>query len=328
MISIFLFVLLIVCIFIIIIIKNNYCKVMQDLNKILIAINRIRYGDINIRLQNLNDKKLESIINRLFETIYDREMMIKEYQATLSKKNLSLEEIIKQEKQLQSFKEEFAATLTHDMKVPVVAELNSIEYLLEGRFGTLNEKQIEILNLMKSSNQELKDLIENMLETYRLEQKGLKLTLALNNFNNFLISIINEMYPIAYNTSHKIIYCLEKTSGLELIFDELQLKRVIKNLVQNAISFSPTESEINIKTFIEDNNVKFIISNYGKNILKEDLDMIFNKYYSGHSKFRKAGTGLGLYLSQQIALAHNGNINVDNSEDGKTTFILELPLGN
>ena len=328
MISIFLFVLLIVCIFIIIIIKNNYCKVMQDLNKILIDINRIRYGDINIRLQNLNDKKLESIINRLFETIYDREMMIKEYQATLSKKNLSLEEIIKQEKQLQSFKEEFAATLTHDMKVPVVAELNSIEYLLEGRFGTLNEKQIEILNLMKSSNQELKDLIENMLETYRLEQKGLKLTLALNNFNNFLISIINEIYPIAYNTSHKIIYCLEKTSGLELIFDELQLKRVIKNLVQNAISFSPAESEINIKTFIEDNNVKFIISNYGKNILKEDLDMIFNKYYSGHSKFRKAGTGLGLYLSQQIALAHNGNINVDISEDGKTTFILELPLEN
>ena len=93
MISIFLFVLLIVCIFIIIIIKNNYCKVMQDLNKILIAINRIRYGDINIRLQNLNDKKLESIINRLFETIYDREMMIKEYQATLSKKTFLLKKL-------------------------------------------------------------------------------------------------------------------------------------------------------------------------------------------------------------------------------------------
>lgn len=306
----------------------NYKKLNNDVGIISKIIKKVRYGDINIRLQNLNNKELESIINRLLETIYDREMMIKEYQATLSKKNLSLEEIIKQEKQLQSFKEEFAATLTHDMKVPVVAELNSIEYLLDGRFGSLNEKQTEILNLMKSSNQELKDLIENMLETYRLDQKGIKLNLAKNNFNDFLISIIKDMYPIAYNTSHNIIYSIEETMGLVFKFDELQLKRIIKNLIQNAISFSPTGSEIKISTRISDSNIKFIISNNGNNISKEDLNMIFNKYYSGHSKFRKAGTGLGLYLSQQIALAHNGNINVDNSEDGKTTFILELPLRN
>ena len=102
--------------------------------------------------------------------------MIKEYQSVLSKKNLSLEQILQQEKQLQIFKEEFAATLTHDMKVPVIAELNSLNYLLEGRFGNLNEKQIQVLNLMKTSNQELKDLIENMLETYKLEQK----TIVLN----------------------------------------------------------------------------------------------------------------------------------------------------
>ena len=53
--------------------------------------------------------------------------------------------------------------------------------------------------------------------------------------------------------------------------------------------------------------------------------MIFQKYYSGYSKFKKAGTGLGLYLSQQIALAHNGTITVNNSEDGITAFVLTLP---
>lgn len=303
---------------------RKYKKLQNDVSKIFIAVKRLRYGDVNVRIDNLNNKELQTITNRLFETIADREMMIKEYQATLSKKNLSLEEILKQEKQLQLFKEEFAATLTHDMKVPVIAELNSLNYLLDGRFGELNEKQTEILKLMKSSNQELKELIENMLETYKLEQKAITLNLQKYNLNNFLNTVINEMQPIALSTMHTISTNLEQTNNFDYNFDEFQLKRVIKNIIQNAISFSPNNSEINISTELFENKIKINITNSGSNISKEDLELIFQKYYSGHSKFRKAGTGLGLYLSQQIMLAHNGNITVDNSKESVTVFTLTL----
>ena len=146
----------------------------SDISKLNVALKRVRYGDVNIRLNNLKDTNVENSANRLFETISDREIMIKEYQSTLADKNLSLEKIIENEKQLQLFKDEFTATLTHDMKVPVIAELNSINYLLDGRFGELNQKQKDILNLMKISNQELKDLIENLVETYKIEQKALE----------------------------------------------------------------------------------------------------------------------------------------------------------
>ena len=309
-----------------ILLQKKYKKLNLDVARIAIAIKRVRYGDFNVRLDKLNNKNLQSTINSLIESMYDREMMIKEYQATLSKKNLSLEEVLKQEKQLQMFKEEFAATLTHDMKVPVIAELNSLNYLLEGRFGELNQKQIEILNLMKSSNQELKDLIENMLETYRLEQKKLELSLSENNFNDFIISVIKEMEPIAFNTKLAIVSELDKTSNLVLNFDSFQLKRVVKNLIQNAISFSQNESEIKLSTEKNTNEVKLFVTNKGVGISPEDLDMIFHKYYSGQSKFRKAGTGLGLYLSQQIVLAHEGKIEVDSSKEGYTTFILTLKV--
>lgn len=305
------------------IISNN--KLLQsDMGKLLLAIKRVRYGDINVRLENLNDKELENAVNRLFETMYDREMMIKEYQSTLAEKNLSLEEILKQEKQLQLFKEEFAATLTHDMKVPVIAELNSLNYLLEGRFGDLNEKQLEILKLMKSSNQELKELIENMLETYRLEQKSLNINKILQPLNSFISEIAEEMKPIAIQTAHSICTNLNNTEDINIYFDAFQLKRVIKNLIQNAISFSPNESEISITSAKIDNSIKIFFTNKGSGISTEDLNLIFQKYYCGHSKFRKAGTGLGLYLSQQIVLAHDGNIEVDSSKEGYTTFILTL----
>ena len=325
-INVFLCLLVVLLVFIILIIKTNYNKVTHDINKISIAIKRIRYGDINIRLQNLYNQELESFINRLFETIYDREMMIKEYQATLSKKNLSLEEIIKKEKQLQLFKEEFAATLTHDMKVPVIAELNSLNYLLEGRFGALNNKQLEILKLMKASNQELKELIENMLETYRLEQKKIKLDKSKNYLNPFINSIVEEMGQIAIETDHKISVDISQTENIELEFDVFQLKRVIKNLIQNALSFSPNSSEIIIRSELYNEKIKLLFTNKGSGISADDLDLIFQKYYCGHSKFRKAGTGLGLYLSQQIVLAHNGKIEVDSSKDEETTFILTLPF--
>lgn len=305
---------------------KKYKSLTLDMLKISLAVKRVRYGDINVRVENLNNQKIEVALNRLIETMCDREMMIKEYQSVLAKKNVSLEEILKQEKQLQMFKEEFAATLTHDMKVPVIAELNSLNYLLEGRFGDLNSNQIEILNLMKSSNLELKDLIENMLETYRLEQKKLELNLANNNFNEFLNSTLKELKPICLNYQHIIVSDFSETNDLVFNFDSFQLKRVIKNLMQNAFSFSQNSTEVKVETRRFNDKVKILVTNKGVGISPEDLDLIFHKYYSGQSKFRKAGTGLGLYLSQQIVLAHNGTIDVDCSKEGFTTFILTLPV--
>lgn len=324
-ISLFLIFSLCLCIGLYILLKK-YKRLREDVYKIYLAIKRVRYGDINVRVENLNNKELETTINRHIETINDREMMIKEYQSTLARKNLSLEEVLKQEKELQLFKEEFAATLTHDMKVPVIAELNSLNYLLDGRFGDLNQKQREILMLMKSSNQELKDLIENMLETYRLEQKKLELDLSLNDFNSFLDSCIKEMQPNAFNTKHRLVSDFSQSENLKISFDAFQLKRVVKNLLNNAITFSPNETDIEIYTKKYNDEIKLYIRNKGQGISPEDLDLIFHKYYSGQSKFRKAGTGLGLYLSRQIILAHNGKIEVETEPEKYTTFVMTLPL--
>ena len=312
-------------VFSLIFIKNKYFKLKNDVNKIYLALKRVRYGDINVRVENLNNKDLENITNRLFETMYDREMMIKEYQSTLSNKNISLEEIIKHEKQLQMFKEEFAATLTHDMKVPVIAELNSLNYLLEGRFGPLNDKQIELMKLMKSSNEELKELIENMLETYRLEQNSIILNKTKTSINNFIEILADEMEPIALNTGHKIILNISKTENKEGYFDSFQLKRVLKNIIQNAITFSPENSEIKLITDYSNDKITFSVINKGSTISSNDIELIFQKYYSSNSKFKKAGTGLGLYLAGKIIEAHNGSIQVDCSKKDYTSFIIEIP---
>lgn len=323
--AIFSVILIVLCINYVILYKKHR-SLKEDIAKLFIAVKRARYGDISVRLQSLNNKQLEKTVNRLFETISDRELMIKEYQTTLSDKNISLEKIIKNEKELRLFKEEFVATLTHDMKVPVVAELNSLNYLLEGRFGELNDKQKEALNLMLSSSQELKDLIENLLETYKLSDKELTLNKTKNLFNTILEDVIAEMTPIAERNSNFINTNLSETKEIYAEYDIFQLKRVFKNIIQNAISNSKESEPIQIKTEVNSDNITVKITNKGSGISQEDLDLIFNKYYCGHSKFRKAGTGLGLYISQQIMLAHNGSIKIDSATPDDTTFAVIFPL--
>ena len=305
-------------------IKKENKALKYDISKIILATKRVRYGDINIKLEKLNNDELQNTINRLFETIHDRELMIKEYQATLSKKNLSLEEIIKQEKEIRKLKEDITATLTHDMKVPVIAELNSIDYLLQGHFGELTEKQKEALNLMKASNQELKELIENILESYKMEQKEMQLNISNIQINNFLETIIKEMEPISFSKNIKIQNNIEETTNFEIEADEFQIKRIIKNLLQNAITHSAKNNCININTSKTEQELKIQVINEGITISEEEINLIFKKYYSGQSKFRKLGTGLGLYLSKKIAQAHKGDLTVS-CEEEKTIFTLHLP---
>ena len=304
----------------------RYKHLKSDISKLYIAVKRLRYGDINVRLKSLNNKDLESAVNRLFETIADREIMIKEYQTTLSDKNLSLEQILEKEKQIRVFKEELTATLAHDMKVPVIAELNSLNYLLEGKFGELNNKQSEVITLMKSSNQELKELIENMLEIYKMEQNSIKLDITSNNIFEFIKNTAEEMKPIAYKNHNEIELNLDCIKNEEIKFDTFQIKRVFKNLLQNAINNSHQNESIKITAEKTKGELKIKITNKGVGISKEDLELIFQKYYSGSSKFRKTGTGLGLYISQQIVLAHNGKIEISSSNAEDTTFSVVFGL--
>ena len=106
----------------------------------------------------------------------------------------------------------------------------------------------------------------------------------------------------------------------------MQLERVIKNLISNAISHSNTKKNIDIK--ISENQGMAIISviDYGQGIPQEEINMIFNKYYSAAKKFRKIGTGLGLYLSQKIIESHGGEITVQSEEGVGTEFFVKLPM--
>ncbi len=292
-------------------------KLLRSLTK---TINSVRYGNL---YERVNDEisqtfpNLAQSVNSMIESIVDREDMIKEYQNDLSKKINVLKEI-------EELKEDFVATLTHDLKVPILAEKNMLNFLLDKRFGELNEKQTEALLHLKNSNKELVELVEIILETYKLNETKIELNLEETNVNSLIEETIEEMKPIADTDSIQIKYWTEFDRKIKL--DKFYMKRVLKNLILNAISFSNPSSTVDVALCNDDKNIYIKITNYGKGIKKEELKHVFDKYYTTAKKFRKVGTGLGLYLSNKIIQAHKGRIFIESQDHEYTTFIIELAI--
>lgn len=231
---------------------------------------------------------------------------------------------ITDQRELDKLKEDFVATLTHDLKVPIVAESNILEFLIDGKFGEINEKQNEAISNMRDCNRELLELVQVLLETYKIKETGIDLDKENINLIPFMNDVLDEMRPIAEKSGFKINFYPEY--DINFSADSMQLKRVVKNLVQNAISHSESNKDVDVKISQHEGFVYISIFDYGKGIPKENIDKIFNKYYSTAKKFRKIGTGLGLYLSLKIVKSHGGEIIVNSQENVSTEFCIKLPV--
>lgn len=306
--------------------KNINSENDDYFKRIINYINSIRYGNITEKIDESNllgtKKILAQSINRMSETLVDRENMIREYEKVMLEKNKSLEQLIKQEQDMHSLRKDFIATLGHDLKVPILAADNTLEFLLDGTFGELNSKQFEVLKKMKNSNSDLIILVENILATYKSDEQNIVLQKSMINLKSLIIDAVQELTELAQRENINIETALD---DVDISVDPFQMKRVIKNLLHNAISYSLKNSSVQIILSKQDKYAIIEVVDFGVGIEEKDIAHIFEKYYSCAKKFRKVGTGLGLYLSNQIVKTHEGTIEVNSTPNEKTVFTIKLP---
>ena len=228
------------------------------------------------------------------------------------------------QKEIESLKEDFVATLTHDLKVPIIAEANMLEFFINEKFGQLNDMQKEALKTMKSSNKELLSLVQIVLDTYKVKEGEIELNIKPLSIEKFLMEIVDEMQSIAQKTNNRLVIHLRSDFNIDV--DYVQFKRVVKNLVNNAILYGSPDTNIDLIVKRKWDNIQIIVKDYGQGISKEDVDKIFNRYFSASKKFRKIGTGLGLYLSQKLVQAHGGTLTVSSKKGKYTEFCINLPV--
>lgn len=226
---------------------------------------------------------------------------------------------------IEQTKKTFIATLSHDLKVPLLAENHALKFLLKGSYGELTDKQYDAVQNMLNSNNDLLHLVNNLLEVHKHESGTLELAIEETNVYNLVEKCISELLPITIH-SKKLITCNIPESFPSVCVDKKEIKRVIINLISNAIKHSPENSSITIEGVEGIDSITIKIIDDGNGISKEECEKIFERYYTSSKKFRRIGTGLGLYLSKQIIEAHGGTIGVESELNKGSTFWFTLPL--
>ncbi len=221
-------------------------------------------------------------------------------------------------------KENFVATLSHDLKTPALSQIKSLQILLDESLGSLNTEQKSLLNATLNSCKYMKEMILTLLATYKFKSG----TVTLNYEDFDILALIKECTEEIKSLAHekKLNIQIDSESKNNIVCaDRMQIKRVIMNLLANAISYAFKNTVINITIVNDRGFFRFYIENSGGYIEDEVLKQLFNKYSSFASKYKRASTGLGLYLSKQIIEAHLGIIKAESFIEGKNIFSFYIP---
>lgn len=217
------------------------------------------------------------------------------------------------------------ATITHDLKTPAVAQIRAIELLLKGNFGEVNERQRSYLNDILHSCQNMLDMLVNMLWLYKFDNKMVPI-----NTNSFCINeLIQEIFEenkLMLTSKNHIFKQNYRTAKIFISADRMHIKRIISNLLMNAVNHSKENTTIRLESYIKDNKFVFKVNNEGAFLSKELLKCIFNKNKIFTQKTDGLSTGLGLYLSNSLLELNGGKILYSSSENGINTFGFSINL--
>ena len=214
---------------------------------------------------------------------------------------------VTEQKKSDKLRDDFIATLTHDLRTPLLAAIQTLTFFLNGALGELDEKQKLLLATMQKSNEDLLGLVNALLEVYKYDADKLELTKTNFNMYNLVEQVYNELQPLAQTKEIEFkIECTNK--NLTVNADRSEIRRVICNLCGNAINCTQNGGRVVITLKNEGNDLIFSVSDNGSGIPQEDIPNMFQRFSQGTSKKRSTGTGLGLYLSRQIIESHGGKI--------------------
>jgi PAS domain S-box-containing protein len=226
---------------------------------------------------------------------------------------------------LQQQREDFVATLTHDLKTPILAANRAIKLLLDGDFGEVAEAQAKILETIQQSNESQYKMVQTLLDVYRYDSGAKKLSLVETDLRDVVQSLVDEVQPLTNSRQIELTVNLPKECQ-KVLCDSGELRRVIQNLVDNAIKFTPAGGKITATLQQDPDRTLVSVTDTGKGISEDDKPKLFQRFWQASSSSGRyyASTGLGLYLCRKIVELHDGRIWCE-SEPGKgSTFFFTI----
>lgn len=291
---------IIICCILTVILSRRY--IVNTFNSIDAILDRILTKDISAPFETVRDSRMSKLT-------YKANRIIDMYVSDVAQTK-------KEKETIQSF----ISDMSHQMKTPLSGISIHSDLLLEGNIAS--EKQEDFLKRIKLSSEKLQWMMDSLIKVSRLEVGAIQLTPVQAGIKQTIAESIGNVIAPASKKNIDII--VSHFENFQLYHDEKWTKEAITNVFENAIKYSPPDSNIEVSVEKMPFYTKIMITDHGIGIDKNDWNLVFKRFYRGNNVKDNEGSGLGLYLTSLIMEKQGGYIMIDSIPNEFTSFSLFL----
>lgn len=280
---------------------------MRSLRNIVSTVKKFGEGDLTARVPSSAQGELaivSSSINTMADTIVR-----------------NIEEL----KEVDKLRRDLIANISHDIRTPISIIHGYIETLIMKQDTLDIQKRQEYMQTIIKSTERLKRLMTDLFELSKLESRQIK-----PKFESFFISDLLQDLTHKYGLmaqERKIELEADLESRMPVVHADIaMIERVMQNLIDNAMNYTPENGKVKIKMDESDRYVNISVINSGEGIPAEEIPKIFDRYYKVENNTSGNGTGLGLAIVKNILEIHQSDISVTSEVKGDTSFTFHLPI--
>jgi signal transduction histidine kinase len=287
------------------IISRSFTKPIQELYK---ATQELEKGNFTVRANITTNDELTQLSD------------------AFNRSSFALSKMEEERLQLDKAKAEFLSITSHELRTPITPLKAQLQMLQQEYFGKLTEKQKESLDVILRNTERLNKIIEDFLEVSRIEAARLKFTFRKTDLQETVKETVKFMEGFAKKKNIKLVVTTGELPNIEV--DPDRISQVLRNLVHNAIKFSPLDSSIEIHTEVKKSYIQFSVKDQGIGLKSEDQIRVFEPFYQveGTLSQKLGGTGLGLTICRGIIEAQKGKIWVESKPGYGSTFYFTVPF--
>jgi len=235
--------------------------------------------------------------------------------------------MIIRQKKLSEMKSDFINNMTHEFKTPISTISLAAEVLLQSNESSSTSRIKRYAKIIFDENQRMQTRVDRVLQMALIDKNEFRLNLSETDIHKLIKETMNSISLHDYEKQVQVKYNLTAENHV-ILADELQIRSMINNLLENAVKYSSKQPVINISTRQMNGSVHIRLQDNGIGISSEAAKHIFDKFYRVHTGniHDVKGFGLGLYYVKSIVEAHSGSIKVRSELKKGTTFDIFLPI--
>ena len=312
-------------------------KVMELLEKVQKQKEELKAQQEELRQTNEELNVQTEVLQTSDEELRVQEEELRQINSELNQKNETIEnarqalmlKTIELEKSSE-YKSDFLANISHELRTPLNSVLILARLLADNNTKNLTEKQVSHAKIIYKSGSDLLQLINDILDLSKIEAGKADVVIEEISLQNVALEMKDIFEVVAHEKSIDFTYEISESAPKTIRSDEQKLNQILKNLLSNALKFTPDKGKVRLQFSGEKNgtNLKIVVTDSGIGISDNTLQLIFEAFQQadGAANRKYGGTGLGLSITRQLVKLLQGTVDVKSKEGEGSEFSVILPF--